>query len=508
MENAETVPQRSSAEDEERSRSLERLQLDEANRKIHALTERNRALRETVTRLRQRQTYLEEKHQESMDLLNLDPYTGLPIRRLFMKRLDDRFRELQAVTNQHRMMAVGVIRLDNAYARIKNSRDSRKILLYATSARIREIIGDNLFQSDRIDEFNIVLNNMPNLDAIELISDRIVNNVSKPHEPPADDISFGCHLGIAVYPLHGKSREEVLGNADIALGVAEATQRSYVIYTDEMGTTRRDQDRIVEDLTSAIEEGFDQFEIVYQPFVDSSGTIVGSESLMRWNHPENGNVPPSVFIPVAERSGAIRILGQWSLYNSCKQLTEWHRAGYRPLFVSVNLSAYQFKQRDLVVRVGGILEALHLRGEHLKLELTEGMVMEDPEDAISKMKELKKLGIRLSIDDFGTGYSSLTYLQKFPIDTLKIDKSFVNDLETDVHNQEIVKAIISLAKNIHVDTLAEGAERQEQVAFLFREGCDNIQGYFFSRPVSPETFASYLKAGGTLPHATGSEQTQ
>lgn len=498
VDNADTVPQRSASTSENRLAALEK-DAAETRKKLRAAVERNRVLRETVTRLRQQAAFLEEKHQEALDLLNQDPYTGLPIRRLFLKRLDERIQELKDAPNQHRMTAVGVIRLDNAYARIKNSRDSRKILLYRTSARIREVIGDSLFQSDRIDEFNLILNNMPNLDAVELIADRIVEEVAKPHEPPADDVRFGCYLGIAVFPIHGEAREELLGNADIALSAGEASGKPYVIYTDEMGRTRREQERLVHDLSSAIDEGFEQFEIVYQPFVDTNGKIVGAESLMRWNHPELGNIPPSVFIPVAERTGAIRILGQWSLYHSCKRLKAWHRDGYNRLFISVNLSAYQFKQQDLVVRIGGILEALKMKGECLKLELTESMVMEDPEDAIAKMKELKKLGIRLSIDDFGTGYSSLTYLQRFPIDTLKIDRSFVKDSESNVHNQEIIKAIISLARNIHVDTLAEGAETHEQVDFLFHEGCDNIQGYYFSKPVGEGVFSSYLERGGSLP---------
>jgi len=471
----------------------------DVKRKLHVYATKIEGLRESVRRLRHRVTYLEEKQQELVDLVNHDPYTGLPIRRVFDARLDERFRMLNDAPSTHRFMALGVIRLDKRYARIKNSRDRNKILLFRTTARIKEIIGDNVFQSDRLDEFHIMLVNMPNIEAVELICERIGEEVSRAQEEPADDIVFGCHLGVAIYPQHGVTRDELLGNADLALNRSELKNRSYVIYHEDMGRMHREREMIETELGTAVDTSFEQFQINYQPFVDNKGRIIGAEALMRWNHPTLGNVPPLEFIPIAEQTGDIRILGHWILYNACRELKSWHRAGFAEIYISVNLSPHQFKQRDLVDRIAGILEALDLQGRYLKLELTESMIMEDPDDAIAKMLELKSLGVRLSIDDFGTGYSSLNYLRKLPIDTVKIDKSFIDDVHRSVPNQEIVKGIISLVHTIRIDCLAEGAESKEQVDLLFREGCDAIQGFYFSRPVDNLTMRGYLAAGGVLP---------
>ncbi len=468
-------------------------------RRLHVYSTKIEGLRETVRRMRRQVTYLEEKQQELVDLVNHDPYTGLPIRRVFDARLDERFRMLNDAPSTHRLMALGVIRLDKRYTRIKNSRDRNKILLFRTTSRIKDIIGDNVFQSDRLDEFHIMLINMPNLEAVELICERIGEEVSRPQEEPADDIVFGCHLGAAVYPDHGVTRDELLGNADIALNHCELKNRSYVIYHEDMGRMHREREMIEAELGTAVETSFEQFHIHYQPFVDSGGRVIGAEALMRWQHPTLGNVPPLDFIPIAEQTGDIRILGHWILYNACRELKSWHRAGYPDIYISVNLSPHQFKQRDLVDRIAGILQALDLQSRHLKLELTESMIMEDPDDAIAKMVELKNLGVRLSIDDFGTGYSSLNYLRKLPIDTVKIDKSFIDDVHLSLPNQEIVKGIISLVHTIRIDCLAEGVESKEQVDLLFREGCDAIQGYYFSRPVDSLTMRGYLAAGGVLP---------
>jgi len=463
--------------------------------RLQKIVSQNRSLRETALRLRQQNKYLEERHGELIDLVNHDPYTGLPIRRLFDRRLDERFQEL-SLQSEPRFMVLGVIRLDRNYSRIKNSRDRNKILIFKTTSRIKDVIGENLFQSDRLDEFHILLDHIPNMAAVELIADKITEGVARPHEAPADDISFGCYLGIAVYPVHGKTRDELLGNADIALNRCETLDTPYVIYTDEMGRQHREREMIEADLRLAADTGFEQFSIVYQPFVDREGRIIGSEALLRWKHPTLGDIPPQVFIPIAEQTGDIRVIGQWVLYNSCRQLSQWHKKGYVDLYVSVNLSPYQFKQRDLVGRVAGVLSGLGLKGRYLKLEFTESMLMENRDEVVRKMFELKAIGVRLSIDDFGTGYSSLNYLRKLPIDTVKIDKSFVDDVTKSEPNQQIIRAIISLVHAIHLECLAEGAENGEQVSLLLAEGCDAIQGYYFSKPVEPSQFLSYLDNNG------------
>ena len=248
-------------------------------------------------------------------------------------------------------------------------------------------------------------------------------------------------------------------------------------------------------LHSAIQAGFEGFNLHYQPFVDAQGAIHGSEALIRWHHSELGNVPPDRFVPLAEEMGAIRFIGQWTLYRACRELKRIHSAGRDNLYVSVNLSASQFKQIDLVERIGGVLESLELDGRFLTLELTETTVMEDPEEALAKMGDLRSMGVRLALDDFGTGYSSLSYLRQFPFDTLKIDRSFVQDVHLSPNDQEIVKAMIAMGDAFGMKTLAEGVESRGELDFLFEHGCDLIQGYYFSPPVASEEYQDLCRLG-------------
>jgi EAL domain-containing protein (putative c-di-GMP-specific phosphodiesterase class I) len=232
--------------------------------------------------------------------------------------------------------------------------------------------------------------------------------------------------------------------------------------------------------------------------VNAEGRITGAEALIRWRSPTVGAVGPDRFIPLAEETGDIRLIGQWTLYNACRQLVTWWSFVQHPMHISVNLSSSQFKEHDLVERIEGVLKALRLDGDAVKLELTETAVMQDPVQAILVMDRLRRQGIRISIDDFGTGYSSLSYLKQFPVQTVKIDKSFVEGIGISENSREIVKAIISMAKNLHMETLAEGVETEEQFEFLLAEGCDHVQGYYFSPPVDGSTFASYLAEGARL----------
>jgi EAL domain-containing protein (putative c-di-GMP-specific phosphodiesterase class I) len=335
---------------------------------------------------------------------------------------------------------------------------------------------------------------MTSLDAVELMATRIVEAVSRPHEPPAKDVVFGCHVGLSLNT--GRlTKEELLGNAYIALAESETGRGRYVIYDETIGNRYREKAEIERSLSTVAQAGFEDFRLVYQPFVDREGRLIGAEALIRWFHPRLGPLSPALFIPIAEETGEIRLLGQWTLYNAARQLRDWIKSSGHDLHMSVNLSPAQFKQQDLIVRIEGILDALGLDGRHLKLELTEGAIMEDPEQAIRTMKMLDERGVRISIDDFGTGYSSLSYLKRFPVHTLKIDQSFVEDVTTNQSNQEIVRAIISMAHSLHIESLAEGVETAEQRDFLAAEGCDSIQGYFYSPPVPARDFEPFLQAG-------------
>jgi EAL domain-containing protein (putative c-di-GMP-specific phosphodiesterase class I) len=251
--------------------------------------------------------------------------------------------------------------------------------------------------------------------------------------------------------------------------------------------------QLVNALRHALER--DQIYIHYQPQVDlHDGHIIGAEALLRWQHPEFGAVSPAEFIPVAEGSGLILPLGEWVLRCAVRQAKDWIDKGFAPLTIAVNISAVQFRHPDLPELITRILAEEGLPPEYLELELTEGVAMHSPQGAIAVMDSLHKRGVRMSIDDFGTGYSSLSYLKKFNVYKLKIDQSFVRDITTDPEDKAIVKAIISLAKSLGLQTIAEGVETADQQAFLREQGCDEMQGYLFSKPVSIEQFELLLRS--------------
>lgn len=459
------------------------------------LEQESRRLAGDNEKLRLDQQTLKNHEAELEALLNRNPATGLPIRRVFDRDFERLLAEVLAQERGPRI-AVGLLRLGSDYEKIKNIRDKNRVLLYKTADRIKSVVGDNVYQSDRLDEFLVIFRNMPNIDGVELRADQIVDEISRPHEPPADDVRFGCSLGTAVFPYHGETREELLGNADIALTESERTRTPHVVYTNEMGDRYRERRSLEVELKAAIQGGFEQFSLHFQPFVNRDRKITGAEALIRWNHPSAGLIPPTSFIPIAEETGSIRFIGQWTLYRACRQLKTWHRDGYNDLDMSINLSPSQFNQVDLAERIDGILDSVRLKGTSLKLELTETTIMEDPEDAIVTMNQLRDQGITMSLDDFGTGYSSLSYLRRFPIETLKIDRSFVTDVDTNRANQEIVKAMIGMARSFGMQTLAEGVEREEELELLFDLGCDHVQGFYFSKAVPDTEFQELLSNGG------------
>jgi len=424
-------------------------------------------------------------------LLKTNPDTNLPIYRVLVQRLEEMVEKGEAFW-------IAQLRLDAVYQRIKNQRDRSKALLFITTLRIKRIIGDTLYQSDRLDEFFILMEGDQTSNSIARILSSIEKNIELPHEGPAGDISFGANMGFVRFPEHGGKPSELLTNLDTALRHGAGNRKRIIEFTQVIGDAYDRQLRIETDLHRAIQSGFENFYLVYQPFVDSKGLICGCESLIRWKHPEYGMIPPPHFIPIAERNGDIRFFGRWILYKSLMALRAWRTQGFPDLFVSVNLSPVQFLQRDLVTSIQDALASADVPGGCLKLEITEGAIMSEPVESIEKMHTLKHLGIRLSIDDFGTGYSSLNYLRKLPIDTLKIDKSFIDDIASNIQNQEIVKAILAMAHSLGIETLAEGVEDSLQKDFLWKQGCKYIQGYYYSKPVGEPEFAEYLDKGAIL----------
>jgi diguanylate cyclase (GGDEF)-like protein/PAS domain S-box-containing protein len=348
------------------------------------------------------------------------------------------------------------------------------------------------------DEFVLVLAERDGERTIASIVERVLSGVAQPIELRGHEIRVTCSIGISAYPQDGADSEALLRHADVAMYRAkEAGRNKFQIFQPEM--TQRVVERLALERAMRKTLEADQFRLQYQPQVDlKTGRIFGAEALIRWNDPEQGMISPARFIPVAEETDLILPIGEWVLRTACAQCKAWQDAGLQKIIMSVNVSVRQFRQADFAERVVAILQETGLAPDCLELELTESLLMSHVEELLEVLDRLKAIGIGLAVDDFGTGYSSLNYLKRLPVDKLKIDQSFVRDVPGDQNDMAIVAAIIALARAMNLTVIAEGVETQEQLAFLRAGGCDEIQGYYFSRPIDPDAFAQMLGERKTL----------
>jgi diguanylate cyclase (GGDEF)-like protein len=374
------------------------------------------------------------------------------------------------------------------------------VLLVTVAARLRSSLRD----SDTVarlsgDEFVVILSEHQDQKLSPDIVQRVMDSVAQPVILGTKEFMVTCSIGVAVYPSEGTPADSLIEHADIAMYRAKKLGRNnFQFYTPAMNEESQERVRIEGALRTALERN--EFVLHYQPQVDlASGRIVGMEALIRWQHPELGMVPPSRFIGVAEETGLIVPIGAWVMRAACAQNKAWQDAGLGRLRVAVNLSARQFGAADLLERIEQALQDSALDPGCLEIELTESLFMSDVTPAVDLLHRMKALGVQLSIDDFGTGYSSLSYLSRFPIDTLKIDRSFVADITHDANDAAIVTSIIALAHNLKLAVIAEGVENVEQLDYLRRHGCDEIQGYYFSRPLPAEQFEQLLHQRLALP---------
>lgn len=292
------------------------------------------------------------------------------------------------------------------------------------------------------------------------------------------------NIGIAFFPDHGKNIEELVKHAQIAMHKASNEEERFLLYQHKMEQHLEERLMLEHDLHNALENG--ELFLEYQPQIDvQTGRIVSVEALLRWKHPKKGIISPATFIPIAEESGLIVPIGEWVLETACRQTKEWHNDGYSTIGVAVNLSIRQFFQHNLVEIVKKTLKKAHLSPDYLELEITESMTM-DMKHTIKTLHALKGLGVKIAIDDFGTGYSSLSYLKEFPIDSLKIDRAFVKNIQTNDQDAVLISMIISLAKLLKLKIIAEGVEEIEQFTFLAEAKCDYIQGYLCGKPLRSE----------------------
>jgi diguanylate cyclase (GGDEF)-like protein len=435
---------------------------------------------------------LEAATRQLRHLATHDALTGLPNRVL----LDDRI--AQALTHAHRerhSFAVMLCDLD----RFKLINDSLghhagDHLLQEVARRLTNVVRDvDTVARLGADEFIIVLSPPTSRKDAEVVAQRVIEAMQPAVEIAGITIHASPSIGIAFYPDDGSSVETLIAHADAAMFAAKQRGRNSVqCYAAGMDAGTHDKVRLESDLHTAL--ALRQFELYYQPKVDTmSGTFYSAEALIRWRHPERGLVSPAAFIPLAEECGLIGPIGEWVLREACRQGRAWQQAGLSPVRIAVNVAASQFRAGDLVETIHQALADAELEARFLEVELTESAVMSDPEESIKILEQLSEMGVLVSVDDFGTGYSSMSYLRRFPIDQLKIDRSFLSEITARSDDASIVGAIVSLAHNLRLKVVAEGVETVAQLDLLKTLGCDQYQGYQFSPPVPAAEFESLMR---------------
>jgi len=427
-----------------------------------------------------------------------DTLTGLVNRNLLNDRIDQAI--LQA---KHSERLVGVMLLDLDRFKLINDGFGHipaDNLLKAVATRLAHCVRD----TDTVarlggDEFVVVLGGIDDADSVASVAAKIMRNLTLPLSIEGKEVFVTASVGIAMYPRDGDHGENLLRNADVAMyRVKEHGRNNFRFYAPEMSHMALDRLDMEGNLRRALER--DEITVFFQPIVSlASGRIVGAEALVRWNHPRIGMIHPPEFIPLAEETGLIIPLGERVLRLACQQIAAWQTASLPPLKVSLNISARQFRQENLPELLQRVLAETGIAAEALEFELTESMVMHDVENAIAMLRELKQIGVTLALDDFGTGYSSLAYLKRFPIDVLKIDRSFVRDIDREADDAAIAHAVIAMAHSLGLQVTAEGVENEAQLALLRQYGCNDFQGYLFSRPVPAEEFSLLLQNGRSLP---------
>ena len=422
-----------------------------------------------------------------------DSLTGLPNRSLLHDRIE------QAIVKARRdrqLVAVVFVDLDH-FKLINDSLGHHvgdRLLLEVSDRLVACVRGHDSVARQGGDEFVLVLTELHDENEIIAIVSRLLETISQPWVDNGQEYGLSCSVGISCFPQDGDDPDALLRCADTAMYKAKSSGRgTYDFYTPELNLAISERLELENSLRHALER--DEFRVYYQPRIDvDSGRIIGAEALIRWDCPGKGLIPPDCFIPIAEETGLIIPIGQWILQEACCQASAWQQAGLPPISISVNLSPIQFRHAGLVQSVADALRQANLSPACLELELTESFVMHDAERINIAMQSLKALGVDIAVDDFGTGYSSLSYLKRFPVDRLKVDKSFVRDIDSDPEDAAIVRAIITLGHALGLKVVAEGVETRAHLEFLRHHGCDEFQGYYFSRPVPAADMESLLQA--------------
>ncbi|MCP8615995.1 sensor domain-containing protein [Salirhabdus salicampi] len=430
---------------------------------------------------------INEQHIEFMAYY--DELTDLPNRNFFHKTLSEAMSECK---EEHGKLAVHFMDID--YFKQINDTLGYQFgdqLLKACANRLKGLLDSNNFIARMSgDEFLILQRNITTEEDAEHFAENIIAAFQEPIRVEGFELYTSVSIGISLFPENGSTPNDLIKHADSAMYVIKEKQRNhYKLFESSITENFKEMLTIENELHKAIKEK--QFSLHYQPQIDiKQKKLIGFEALLRWNHPKKGNISPNIFIPLAEKTGLIKELGEWVVEEACRQNKKWQDKGYPPVKVSVNMSVKQFLQKNLVEKVGNILEKTNLEPKYLEMEITESMAMANEEYILETLSGLHKLGIQVSIDDFGTGYSSLKYISQFPLCKLKIDQLFIR--EGRGQNEAIVKWIINMSHSLNMKVVAEGVETKEQLEFLKNEKCDEMQGFYFSKPVCATKAESFF----------------
>jgi diguanylate cyclase (GGDEF)-like protein len=426
-----------------------------------------------------------------------DGLTDLPNRTLMLDRITQALQHARRTRSKVALLFVDLDRF-KVLNEALGQRGADDVLVECAARLNRDVRDGDTVARFSGDEFVVLAPDLDKLGDCYALVQRLLAALSAPMAIGTSRLQVRCSMGISVFPSDGDNAEMLLRNAEAAMRRAKRiTPGGAQFFTREMSAELQRLAQLEAQLQGALAAR--QLRLVYQPKVElATGSIAGVEALLRWRHPMLGNVPPSTFIPVAEEADTIVTIGEWVLRTACAQSMAWQAAGLPALPVSVNVSARQFVQPDLVSTVAAALDVTGLPGHLLELEITETAMARNADRVIDIMSLLRELGVRFSVDDFGTGYSNLGYLKRFHLDRLKIDQSFVRNVDTDPGDAAIARAVISLARSLQLEVTAEGVENAEQCDFMKRNTCDEIQGFYFSRPVEADQLARMLREGRRL----------
>ncbi|HZV97354.1 MAG TPA: EAL domain-containing protein [Methylophilaceae bacterium] len=457
-------------------------QLREANQQLILATLRAQEMTETA----------EQAHAQMSHMAQHDYLTGLPNRALLNDRLE------QAITHalrQHKKVALLYIDVDH----FKHINDS---LGHTVGDELLKSVAERLLScvrhSDTIsrqggDEFILLLSEIEHSEDAAVFADKLINVLADPHILPSQQLHITLSIGISVFPDDGSDAETLIRNADTAMYHAkEHGRNNFQYFTQDMNERAVERLSMGENLRRALKNN--EFVLHYQPKVSlETGDITGAEALLRWQHPDRGLLYPEQFVSIAEDFGLIVPIGRWALKEACRQMRSWRRKGLYIELLAINISAVELRSKGFVENVRATIVESGVDPTNLEFELTESVLVHDADPAKTVLRELKDMGLQIAIDDFGTGYSSLSYLRNFPIDTLKVDQSFLHDISIGSSDAVIVSSVIAMGKSLNQQLVAEGVETLEQLQFLQSEGCDEGQGYLFSQPLIAEEFARLLK---------------